>query len=110
MDKRNLDVLGEEYLLDKKEEKRILNNAVVDFQGLTDEEANKLLVKYFREVFGTEHGKIVLGVILEDLYYFNSTGNERTAALSDYAKKLLAERLRINNTKKIVDAFFNIDG
>lgn len=103
----NTDVLGEEYLLDEKKPELIEENAVADFIGLTPEQADRKLSSYFREVFSTPHGKIVLGVILEDLYYFNSTPNERTAALSDYAKKLIAERLKINNSKKMVDALLS---
>lgn len=104
------DVLGEEYLLDsKKKEERIEHAAYAEFEGLTPKEAEELRVSYFREVFGTQHGKIVLGTILEDLYYFNSTPTERTAALSDYAKTLLAKRLKINNTRKMVEALMDID-
>ena len=106
----NEDILGQEYLLDKKEEdKRVESNCYADFIGLSEEEANKKLVSYFREVFGTYKGQIVLGVLLEDLYYFNSTPSERTAALSDYAKTLIRERLGINDTRKQVEALFSIN-
>lgn len=76
------------------------------YENLTAAEQNVKLQEMFREVFGSENGKIVLGVILEDLYYFSSTNNEATAALSNYAKTLLAQRLGINNTKRIIDELF----
>lgn len=101
------DVLGQEYILDKKEDRKI-TSPIADFHGLTEAEAEKKLVSYFREVFGSEHGKIVLGAILEDLYYFSSTPDDKTAALCNYAKTLLSTRLGINNNIKIVDALLTI--
>ena len=102
------DVLGEEYLLDAKEDTKIKSN-IPDFDGLTPYQAQKKLQKYFREVFSSEHGKIVLGAILEDLYYFDGTNSERTAALSDYAKRLLSDRLGINNNYEIINALLSIE-
>ena len=73
------------------------------FERLSPEEQNKQLQKMFREVFGTQHGKIVLGVILEDLYYFSTCTNDEARALNNYAKALISERMGISDHKNRVD-------
>ena len=95
------DVLGEEVI--EVASQATESGGLPGFEKLSPEEQNKQLKKMFREVFGTVHGKIVLTVILEDLYYFSSCTNEQSMALSNYAKALLSQRLGINDNKKIVD-------
>lgn len=67
----------------------------------------KRISQLFREVFGTEHGKIVLGIILEDLYYFRECGNDEARTLNNYAKTLISQRLGFNDNKKRVDDLFS---
>lgn len=99
------DVFGEEEVLLDKENK--VYGGLPGFENLDPEEQAKQLRKMCREVFGTPHGRIVLGVILEDLYYFKGCANDETRALNNYAKFLISERLGINNNKKIIDSLLN---
>jgi len=99
------DVLGQEALVvDKPEEK---TGGLPGFDKLTPAEQNKALQKMFREVFNTKHGRIVLGVILEDLYYFDNCANDESRALNNYAKVLIAQRLGFNNNKERIDCLFS---
>ena len=98
------DVLGGEGIEVDKETKA---GGLPGFENLTPDEQEKQLQKMFREVFSTPHGKIVLGIILEDLYYFNPCAHDETRALNNYAKYLLAQRLGINNHTKIIDSLLS---
>lgn len=95
------DVLGEEAL--ELETKVKEAGGLPGFENLDPEEQNKQMQKMFREVFSTPHGKIVLGVILEDLYYFSACLNDEARALSNYSKTLISKRLGINDHKKRID-------
>lgn len=100
-DKEQLDVLGEKPIeLDKKITE---NGGLPGFERLDPDEQNRQMQKMFREVFSTKHGKIVLGVILEDLYFFSGCYNDEARALSNYAKVLISQRLGINDHKKRID-------
>lgn len=101
MDEEIRDVLGETPLSLNKEDQYY--GGLPGFEKLEPEEQNKQLQKMFREVFNTQHGRIVLGVILEDLYYFSSCNNDESRALNNYAKTLIAQRLGINDHKKRID-------
>ena len=99
------DVLGGEAVeLEKSTEDY---GGLPGFERLTPAEQNKHLQKMFKEVFGTKHGKIVLGVILEDLYYFEQCKNDEDRALNNYAKMLLSQRLGFNDNKKRIDCLFS---
>ena len=95
------DALGEEEVT--LENKKKTTGGLPGFENLDEEEQAKQMKKMFREVFGTPHGKIVLGVILEDLYYFSACHNDEARALSNYAKCLISNRLGINDHKKRID-------
>lgn len=95
----------EEALSEKKDNK----GGLPGYEELTPEEQNKKLQNMFKEVFGTRHGKIVLGVILEDLYYFDTCTNDEARALNNYAKSLISQRLGFNENKKLVDRLFEDD-
>lgn len=82
-------------------------STIPEFNGKTDEEQQKKIVSMFREVFNTEHGKIVLGIILEDLYYFNTCGDDEARALNNYAKVLISQRLGFNDNKEKIDHLFD---
>lgn len=95
------DVLGEKPVeLDQKKEEA---GGLPGFEKLDPDEQAKQMQKMFREVFGSKHGKIVLGVILEDLYYFSGCYNDEARALNNYAKVLISQRLGINDHKKRID-------
>lgn len=85
------------------EKKKKEEGGLPGFENLDPEEQNKQMQKMFREVFNTQHGRIVLGVILEDLYYFSTCNNDEARALSNYAKTLISQRLGINDHKKRID-------
>ncbi|MCL2832104.1 MAG: hypothetical protein FWD78_02945 [Treponema sp.] len=70
---------------------------------LTPEEQNKKLIEICRQVFNTPDGKIVLVMLLTDLFFFDSANNKKEQALNNYAKFLIRERLGINDTKSITD-------
>ena len=62
----------------------------------------------FREVFGTDRGKIVLAVIFDELKYNKATTTEGETALRNYATYLLAERIGIRDHLAVVDAIMSI--
>ena len=95
-----------DYLNEKKEKEK---GGLPGFENLSPDEQNKKLIQMFREVFGSSHGKIVLTVLLEDLYFFRPAKNEEDMALSNYAKTLLMARLGLNDNKKIVDKLFETE-
>lgn len=77
--------------------------------GDTPEEMNKNLQRYFREVFSSPKGKVVLNVILTDLNYFDTCKDTEDMALNNYAKVLLSERLGLKDTVKITDLLLEGD-
>lgn len=102
-----MDVLGEEEI---ELESKAKNGpgGLPGFEKLTPEEQNKQMVKMFNEVFSTPHGKIVLGVILEDLYYFSTCTNDESRALNNYAKALLSQRLGKKDHMKITSMMIDL--
>ena len=99
------DVLGGEALeVDKKQQN---SGGLPGYEALSPEEQNKKLQKMFREVFGTKHGRIVLTVILEDLYYFDQCNNDEARALANYAKALIGRRLGLNDNKRNIDCILD---
>lgn len=96
-----------DFLNEALEEKKPDNGGLPGYESLTPEEQNKKLQKMFREVFGTKHGRIVLTVILEDLYYFKDCQNDEDRALSNYSKALISQRLGFNDNKKNIDRLFS---
>lgn len=88
-------------------EKKTAAGGLPGFENETPEEQMKHLQKMFREVFSTPHGRIVLTVMLEDLYYFSECRNDEARALNNYAKELLGQRLGFNENKKIIDRLFS---
>lgn len=77
--------------------------------GETPEEQNKNLQAMFREVFKTEKGQAVLSVILSDLHYFSRCTTEKDAALCDYAKSLIQNRLGFSNTMSLTERLFDCE-
>lgn len=98
-----MDVLGgEEIVVDKPAE--VIAGGLPGYEKLSPAEQNAEMIRMFRRVFDTKEGRIVLGIILEDLHYFVQCTNPDAAALNNYAKILLQKRLGINKTMEIIDA------
>jgi len=72
-------------------------------KNLTEEEKRAELVNTCRKVFGTDEGKIVLNMLLTDLFMFEKTHIKREQALNDYAKFFVRERLGVSDTKALTD-------
>lgn len=71
-------------------------------------ERDRQMTEYFRRVFSTSDGKIVLHQLLTDLQFFNcKISSEREIALNNYAKFMIFKRLGCNNDRKISDAIFD---
>jgi hypothetical protein len=75
-----------------------------DNPKLTDEEKNEELVAACRRVFSTEDGKIALNMLLTDLYFFDQAPGPEGAALNNYAKFFIRERLGVRGTVGLSDA------
>lgn len=90
----------------EKEQKKLKDGAA-EFRELDEEAQAKKINQLFQNVFSTEDGRTVLGIILEDLYYFSSCTNDEARALNNYAKTLISQRLGFNDNKKKVDRLFN---
>lgn len=71
--------------------------------GDTPEEQNRHLQELFHEVLGSDKGKVVLNVILNDLKYFSVCRTEQDNALRNYATVLVQERLGVFDTVSISD-------
>ena len=71
-------------------------------------DGDKQMSEYFRRVFSTPDGKVVLYQLLLDLQFFNcKISSEREIALNNYAKFMIFKRLGCNNDKQISDAIFD---
>jgi hypothetical protein len=71
--------------------------------NLTPGQKNGRLVETCRKVFGTPEGKIVLNMLLTDLYFFDRAGNPEEGALNNYAKFFIRERLGVGDTVLLSD-------
>lgn len=99
------DVLGEDVLAIEKTQNN--EGGIPGYENLPPEEQIKELQKMFRDVFSGENGKIVLTVILEDLYYFAECRNAEDRALNNYAKTLVSKRLGIASSLDITKGILN---
>jgi len=80
----------------------------IDFQfwknkTLTPQQQNEMLVEACRKVFGSVEGKIVLNMLLTDLFLFEDAITERDRALNEYAKFFIRERMGVRGTKSLTD-------
>jgi hypothetical protein len=71
--------------------------------NLSPLEKNDRLVGVCRNVFGTPEGKIVLNMLLTDLYFFDRTRDSEEDVLNNYAKFLVRERLGVSDTVALSD-------
>jgi hypothetical protein len=71
---------------------------------LAEKEKNGELVRACRRAFSTEDGRIALNMLLTDLYFFKEAPGEGPAALNNYAKFFIRERLGVRGTVTLTDA------
>jgi hypothetical protein len=70
---------------------------------LSPEEKNKKLQAICRSVFSSAEGKVVLNMLMTDLYLYEQVPSEREDVLNDYAKFFIRERLGIGDTVALTD-------
>jgi hypothetical protein len=73
-------------------------------RDLSPRQKNDRLVAVCRRVFGTPEGKVVLNMLLTDLYFFDRTRGPEDGALNNYAKFLIRERLGAGDTVLLSNA------
>lgn len=71
-------------------------------------EADKKMTEYFRRVFSTPDGKVVLEQLLIDLKFFDECVTETDTALNNYAKFMIFKRLKVDNKSKITRLLMEI--
>ena len=71
----------------------------------------KEIIRFYRDVFGSEKGKLVLSHMLVELHYFDEIENQEEAILSNYAKRLLRHIgvLKGETVKAFVDRLMEIN-
>ena len=73
-------------------------------------EADKKMTEYFRRVFSTPDGRIVLHQILTDLRFYDECITETDTALNNFAKFMIFKRLKVNNKKQITKLIMELEG
>lgn len=71
-------------------------------------EADKKMTEYFRRVFSSKDGRVVLQQILTDLMYFDECVTETDVALNNYAKFMIFKRLKVDNKSSITNMLMEI--
>ena len=64
---------------------------------------NEMLIETCRKVFSTDDGKIVLNMLMTDLFFFDKGETEKEGFLNEYAKFFIRERLGVRDTKSLTD-------
>jgi len=72
-------------------------------KNLTQEERKEMMVETCRKVFSTDDGKIVLNMLLTDLFMYENVRTKGDRALNEYAKFFIRERLGVRGTKSMTD-------
>lgn len=70
-------------------------------------EADKKMTEYFRRVFSTSDGRIVLHQILTDLRFYDECVTETDTALNNFAKFMIFKRLKCDNYKQMTSKIFD---
>jgi hypothetical protein len=70
---------------------------------LTPQEQNENLRDACREVFSTPQGKIVLNMLLTDLFLYEKATTDDEGVLNEYAKFFIRERLGVGDTVALTD-------
>jgi hypothetical protein len=71
---------------------------------LTEEEKNRELTAACRRAFSTADGRAVLNMLLTDLCFFDQAPGNGGAALNNYAKFFIRERLGVRGTVALTNA------
>ena len=71
-------------------------------------ERDKKMTEYFRRVFSSKDGRIVLQQILTDLKFFDECVTPTEIALNNYAKFMIFKRLKVDNKSKITNVIMDI--
>lgn len=74
------------------------------YERAPESEQKKALVNINRRLFDTDDGRVVLNELLTDLFFFRETNSPAEAALAEYAKYFVRERLGITNTFELTNA------
>jgi len=74
---------------------------------LSPEDREAAVVAAFDQVFSEEKGMIVLGVLIDDLYFMDEARDAGQQALNNYAKALL-KRCGKNIAIKAVEAWMRV--
>lgn len=74
---------------------------------LKPEDRAAAITAAFDSVFSTEHGLIVLGVLLDDLYFMDDALTDGQQALNNYAKTLL-KRCGKNIANKALEVWMRV--
>lgn len=71
-------------------------------------ERDKQMSEYFRRVFSTPDGRVVLHQILTDLKFYADCADDTDRVLNNYAKFMIFKRLKVDNTKQITNLLMDI--
>jgi hypothetical protein len=85
-----------------------MNNNRINWQfwkdkNLTAQEKNEMLKETCRKVFGSDEGKIVLNMLLTDMFLFENTHTKREHVLNEYAKFFIREWMGVSGSKDLTD-------
>ncbi|MBO7733351.1 MAG: hypothetical protein J6S67_12375 [Methanobrevibacter sp.] len=86
-----------------------MNDALDDEAEKKVIEADKKMTEYFRRVFTSKDGRIVLQQILTDLKFFDECIDEQDRVLNNYAKFMIFKRLKVDNKSKITNLLMEIN-
>lgn len=88
---------------------KFMDAALDDEAVKTVIERDKQMTEYFRRVFTSKDGRIVLQQILTDLKFFDECVTETDLALNNYAKFMIFKRLKVDNRSKITNVILDIN-
>lgn len=88
---------------------KFMADALDDEAAKTVIERDKQMTEYFRRVFSSKDGRIVLNQILTDLKFFDECVTETDLALNNYAKFMIFKRLKVDNKSKITNVIIDIN-
>lgn len=72
-------------------------------------ERDKQMTEYFRRVFSSKDGRVVLQQILTDLKFFDECKDDIDKTLNNYAKFMIFKRLKVDNKSKLIKLLMDIE-
>ena len=72
-------------------------------------ERDKRMSEYFRRVFSSKDGRVVLHQLLTDLRFYDECVTETDVALNNFAKFMIFKRLKVHNIKQITNLIMDIE-